>query len=747
MIFMLVLVGLSWSNGSDLQRLTRGADYKGSLCGVDAGVENKRFLYFCQTVDGGVDLERPSCVNMCPRANQPGPISCLQRQQALQEFINVAGGMSGIVEWNKINVSESVVETAPYDTIALRGKYCVPVDSELKEAVLHGPRMGGSARILNSLGSLRRPWLWLFIVVLVCCLVGYVYLFMLRMMAKPVVLMSMCAASGFFILVGAYFLFGVLGLPVLEHRLGLDWADISEVFSNPMYSVNNREDAAFWSFWMGIFLAFLGVFLGCKMCTLGRQFEDGIDLIETASECMHTIWWLMFQPLLLALLQFFVLLFLTYGFMELITQGYLEKDRVFIDNKRYEGLSADYKFDKWRIGWSVFFYLIGAWWIIEITISIGQFMIAFCIIAWYFMPKEDNSHIKKPPPGRKLLKEMFYSLFRHFGTICLGAFCISYARVWRFTIGYFYNFSKERYVWEIRTDFSSSDFLCPVCHPCHEWCFGGSTNNNNGCLQCCCQCCIGQSAEQEKTNGPLPRTPLIQMICNLGYCCREDPFIAWLIGTSDKSFLMPFKWEDLSHCTKDVYNDVIIRATDFFPANIRTKQIFKSVPACDNIKGSGQMITIIGVSFIPLIGIAAFAGFMQLDCVQNESSSWYVSDPVMVGYFTLLLCMLVAYSFCMVFDHTADTLLYCYAWHKRNDKSSIDKFIPDKLRYIVGWGDLNNDKYPYYGKAPNNMYLSTFVDWKAKGKAKASSGGGGKSLDPNTSIFFRPDDETQGLLS
>jgi len=210
---------------------------------------------------------------------------------------------------------------------------------------------------------------------------------------------------------------------------------------------------------------------------------------------------------------------------------------------------------------------------------------------------------------------------------------------------------------------------------------------------------------------------------------------------------MPFSWADLSHCTKDVYNDVIIRATDFFPANIRTRQIFGSVPACAQIKGSGQMITIIGVTFIPLIGIAAFAGFMQLDCVLDESGNWYVSDPVMVAYFALLLCMVVAYSYCMVFDHTADTLLYCYAWHKRNDKGSIDKFIPDKLRYIVGWGDLNNDKYPYYGKAPNAMYLSTFVDWKAKGKAKSAGGGGGAALDPNTSIFFRDDDgETAGLL-
>jgi len=499
--------------------------------------------------------------------------------------------------------------------------------------------------------------------------------------------------------------------------------------------VNNRADAALYSIFMGLVLLCLGIFLGCKMCTLGRQFEDGIDLIETASECMHSIYWLMFQPLLLALLQFFVVLFLTYGFMELITQGYLEKDRVFIDTNRYEGLSADYKLDYWRIWWRVFFYLIGAGWIIEITISIGQFMIAFCIIAWYFMPKEENSK-KRSPPMMKLLKEMFYSLFRHSGTICLGAFCISYARLWRFTIGYFYDFSKKQYIWEIKSVYDDEDFLCKQCHGCSAKC--------SGCLQWCGKECIYDSnkATSGAANGYIPRF----CYC-LSFCCREDPFIAWLIGTSDKSFLMPFKWEDMSHCTKDVYNDVIIRATDFFPANIRTKQIFKSVPACDNIKGSGQMITIIGVSFIPLIGTAFFALFMQLDCVRDESGSWYVSDPVMVGYFTLLLCMLVAYSFCMVFDHTADTLLYCYAWHKRNDKASIDKFIPDKLRYIVGWGDLNNDKYPYYGKAPNNMYLSTFVDWKAKGKAKASSGGGGKSLDPTTSVFFRPDDETQGLLS
>jgi len=747
---MFILVFLSWENGSDLQRLTRGADYKGRLCGVDPGVEDKRFLYFCQT-EAGIDLERPSCVETCPHTGTVPMISCLQKQTATWTDENM-DGVADIVQWRKINVSERVVLTAPYDTTALRGKYCVPDDSTLKEEVLHGPKMGGMARVLNSLGSLRRPWLWLFMVVLVCCLAGYIYLFMLKMMAKPVVLMSMFAASTLFFLGGVFFLFGVLGWPVLEQWSDMGW--FREWYSNPMYTVNNRADAAFWSGIMGMFLAFLGLFLGCKMCTLGRQFEDGIDLIETASECMHTIGWLMIQPLLLALLQFFVLLLLTYGFMELITQGELETRRVFIDNERYEGLSADYKFDTWRIGWSVFFYMIGAWWTMEVTISIGQFMIAFCIIAWYFMPKEDKSHVKRPPPRMKLLTEMFSSLFRHFGTICLGAFCISYARVWRFTIGYLFDFSGGKYVWETETSYDEDDFLCKGCHSCNVSCVGGMLNGNwkDGWLQSCCRCCIGETEggfkeRKNRTPGATQSVGCIPRCCDCSCCCKEDPFCAWLSGASDKSFLMPFSWADLSHCTKDVYNDVIIRATDFFPANVRTRQIFGSVPACATIKGSGQMITIIGVSFIPLIGIAAFAGFMQLDTVQDESSSWYVSDPIMVGYFTMLLCMLVAYSFCMVFDHTADTLLYCYAWHKRNDKASIDKFIPDKLRYIVGWGDLNNDKYPYYGKAPNAMYLSTFVDWKAKGKAKAGGGGGGdKFSDPNTSIFFRGDDENTSLL-
>merc|ERR1719329_1626582 len=107
-LFMILLVFLSKWNGADLQRLTRGADFQGRLCGVDADVSSQPLLYFCRNfanetmgdpVGGGVDLERPSCVAACPRATDAQQIRCLRKQQTHQEFINVSGHPAGIVTW------------------------------------------------------------------------------------------------------------------------------------------------------------------------------------------------------------------------------------------------------------------------------------------------------------------------------------------------------------------------------------------------------------------------------------------------------------------------------------------------------------------------------------------------------------------------------------------------------------------------------------------------------------------------
>jgi hypothetical protein len=218
----------------------------------------------------------------------------------------------------------------------------------------------------------------------------------------------------------------------------------------------------------------------------------------------------------------------------------------------------------------------------------------------------------------------------------------------------------------------------------------------------------------------------------------------------DKNFFcMQFGWIEVDHCNKDVYNDVIIRATDFFPAVVRSKIIFGSIPRFQKVpndpreplKGKVSKITQVGVFFVPLFAMLAYFGFTHVEGVNDESSDLFIPDPIAVGWFTFILGMLVAYNFFLILDHTADTLLYSYAWHKRHKKGTINQYIPESLRYVVGWEDTIVDKYPYYGRAKPSMYLSYYLELK-------KMAGGAETADPGqiepgqTSRFF----ETAPLL-
>merc|ERR1711933_614767 len=58
-----------------------------------------------------------------------------------------------------------------------------------------------------------------------------------------------------------------------------------------------------------------------------------------------------------------------------------------------------------------------------------------------------------------------------------------------------------------------------------------------------------------------------------------------------------------------------------------------------------------------------------------------------VSVLAFFLCGHIAYGFMMLFDHTADTLLYCYAWNKKFEKDnggcSVEDYLPESLRDIV----------------------------------------------------------------
>jgi len=96
----------------------------------------------------------------------------------------------------------------------------------------------------------------------------------------------------------------------------------------------------------------------------------------------------------------------------------------------------------------------------------------------------------------------------------------------------------------------------------------------------------------------------------------------------------------------------------------------------------------------------------------DPETHFYVQDPLIVSFLAFCLCGSIAYSFTMLFDHTADVLLYCYAFNKRFKKHTVEKYVPDELRNVVGAEDREYDEWGKYGRAMPPMYLAT---WMATG--------------------------------
>ena len=91
-----------------------------------------------------------------------------------------------------------------------------------------------------------------------------------------------------------------------------------------------------------------------------------------------------------------------------------------------------------------------------------------------------------------------------------------------------------------------------------------------------------------------------------------------------------------------------------------------------------------------------------------------VQDPLFISFVAFCLCGTIAYFFTMLLDHASDVILYTYAWNKKCNKKTCEKFMPEGLKDIVGIAHLEADSYPLYGKADANMYLAS---WMGTGKA------------------------------
>lgn len=309
----------------------------------------------------------------------------------------------------------------------------------------------------------------------------------------------------------------------------------------------------------------------------------------------------------------------------------------------------------WSYWFWVLYYIFGSVWILELVNCFDHFITSFAVLSWWYTPVENGS--KAHPPPSAMLMGAHDAFAYHFGSLVYGALVTPYTRVPRLLSSIIFQHSG------LPGDGGEDPFGAKLCGRQVKWCCG--------CLD----------------------------IDNSKYYAK-DGYVAMF--------------------TKNSFNDIIIRSNNYFQGCIRVVQVFNSHKACANALGRLASITLVGV-----LGVGITSSLIMYWIITGSStytdpaSSWYVADPIAVLVVSFCLCGWVGYGFCLLLEHTADMLLYCYAWNKKIKKGTVVKHIPEKLRLIVGFEDKNPDGYPMYGKAHPKMYLSTFFDTSAAPAAKA----------------------------
>lgn len=658
---MVVIVWVARSHGQT-NRLTRGFDYQGRLCGYDRDIHGEvlgDFLYWCRSssletgsTPAALNLRNPICLSECPQ----GPSE--QYECLMEDQIRVSSGpeTSFTVRTLFVHSEQSMMLTHSYETKLFGGRYCMPKDRNLRAAILNpffGP-VNFSVVFMDSFGSFQDCWPILFCACILAVVLGYGYIYAMKCIGRWVLYFSLWGTLVFNFLFGIYFLCAILTLfapDPMEPYMKMQ----------PFFEHLPRYEATICSVVAGVFL------FGCSMSTammLYRVESTHVqleDLIDITNDCLFSntgTRWLFLPPAIDAIIKYFLMMLLCTNFMYLVSVGWIDSHRIVINDIRYLGASKVFVYDTRMWPW-ILFYLYGSVWIFEVTIGLQQFIIAYVVILWYYLkkPKESHDHDAPWPLKVPVFHALHVASTYHLGTILLTSAMNPWLRFVRIL------------------EYLTINIPQPI------------------------------SAED---HGDRPDCFLRGIECFLSLLCTPLNFLNVNPSAGKKG------WDEnniFQRVSKNVYTDTIIRSNHLGPASRRAVTIIKSSKAVMTMTGELQPITITGVASIATV--CSSVTWWMTTCISifnDPRGGWYIQSPFVVALIAYCLCGSIAYSFMALLDQTADTILYCYSYNKKYKKGTCQQYMPDDLANIVGNDHLHTDTFPFYGDHVNpNMYLGTFM--------------------------------------
>lgn len=404
---MVMLFGHGLESGN-IKRLSHGINYENKICGVDPEVAENPYLFYCLMPgsETALSLEFPICVSECFASNQSN------------------------IQCPSIDSAAGPVAVPTYTSELYAGKICLPSSPFLRGQVLGNSTLTDSyQRMVNAVDSIERGWFLILITFALSTLAGFIFLFMLRECAKPIVylciLIVLVASLGF----GGYFVYraqDALNEPDTAHE--------SDALAD------NRE----LQLYLGIGLLVFGVlffFVACCCCK--KAIEVAIAVVEEACNVLFEMPSLLLQPLMEVVIKGVVTIFLLYGLLLLVSCGESVPQDLMVGTYKVKGIYRKFEFSDEQ-KYMMAYWVFGIMWIQELIVAFGLFVISYSTVLWYYTPKDPQTHFKDVPATTfPMLQGIKYGIMYHLGSLALGAFIIAVCRFVQMILSYLAKQAKE----------------------------------------------------------------------------------------------------------------------------------------------------------------------------------------------------------------------------------------------------------------------------------------------------------------
>jgi hypothetical protein len=162
---------------------------------------------------------------------------------------------------------------------------------------------------------------------------------------------------------------------------------------------------------------------------------------------------------------------------------------------------------------------------------------------------------------------------------------------------------------------------------------------------------------------------------------------------------------------KNAYIDICINSNNFCQAGKDALTfIATNAPAISILNGACTVFSMSGSALIS----CGTATLTYLACTSvsrwtDEDSPHHVASPRFVAIIAFIGALVVALSFMTIFDQTADTLLFTYAWNKSKSHNSVSKFAPKGLQELVGYEMMKKpEEKPAKKEEPKGFWQTMF---------------------------------------